>query len=103
VLESESPDLIETHWKWPVVGHLSELASFHARYGPAFAGGTKLWIRRDLAEAIQRQGRGCWVSQQRPDVQRALQSHRYARADRPLDRETFAAAGPVFALDLCQK
>ena len=38
---------IEAHWNWAAVGKLYELPIFRARYAPAFAGATKLWIRRD--------------------------------------------------------
>ena len=65
VLDAESPDLVEAHWKWAAVGRLYELPNFRDRYAPAFAGGTKLWIRTDLAEGIERAGRGCWLPLQR--------------------------------------
>ena len=58
VLETESPDIVEAHWKWATLGALYDLPYFRAHYVPAFAGGTKLWLRRDVAEAIERKGRG---------------------------------------------
>ncbi len=38
VLDAESPDLVEAHWKWAEVGKLYELPRFQAHYAPAFAG-----------------------------------------------------------------
>ena len=99
VLDAESPDLVEAHWQWPAVGKLYQLPSFRAHYAPAFAGATKLWIRRDLADGIERRRRGCWLSLQRQDVKRAVQDHRYARTDLPDDRTSFERTGLVFALD----
>jgi hypothetical protein len=99
VLESESPELVEAHWKWSAVGRLYELPSFSEHYAPAFAGGTKLWIRSDVAKSIERAGRGCWLPLQREDVKRAVQDHRYAEADLPYDRTSFERPGVVFALD----
>jgi hypothetical protein len=99
VLDAESPDLIEAHWEWPAVGKLYELPSFAARYAPAFAEGTRLWVRRDLGERIVRIGRGCWVPRERDDVRRALRSDRYARFELPADQKTFEAAGVILALD----
>jgi hypothetical protein len=109
VLDAESPDLIEAHWEW--AAKLYDLPSFRDRYAPAFAGGTKLWIRRDVAEAIARRGRGCWVPTERDDVTRAVQSHHYAHDELPADRTTFERPGVVFALagadpdgvDLCSR
>ena len=72
-----------------------------ARYAPAFAGGTRLWLRRDVAARIERAGRGCCVSQQREDLKRALQDHRYANTDVPYDRTSFERQGVVFTLDGC--
>jgi hypothetical protein len=99
VLDAESPELVEAHWRWAAVGKLYELPSFRAHYAPAFAGGTKLWIRADVAQGIERSGRGCWLPLQREDVRRAVQDHRYAEADLPDDRTSFERPGVVFALD----
>jgi hypothetical protein len=99
VLDGESPDLIEAHWWWAAVGRLYDQPGFRAGYAPAFAGGTKLWIRRDLAAAVVRSGRGCWVPVQRPDVLRAVRSDRYASTELPEDREVFERRGPLLALD----
>jgi hypothetical protein len=63
------------------------------------AGGTKLWLRRDVADAIARRGRGCWLPLQREDVRRAVEDHRYATTDLPADRTSFAGPGIVLALD----
>ena len=70
VLEAESPEIVEAHWKWAALGGLYELPNFRARYVPAFAGGTKLWIRRDVAATIESKGRGCRVAVDRGDVQK---------------------------------
>lgn len=110
VLAAESPDLIEAHWEWPAVGKLYELPSFLDRYAPAFAGGTKLWIRRDLTEGIARRGRGCWVPIERQDVRQAVRNHHYAHDELPADRAAFERPGVVFTLtgaepngaDLCR-
>jgi hypothetical protein len=99
VLETESPELVEAHWRWASAGALYELPTFRARYRPAFAGGTKLWIRLDVAKAIEGKGRGCWLAADRHDVQEALRTHRYAKHDLPQDRTVFASHGAVFALD----
>jgi hypothetical protein len=99
VLDAESPDLIEAHWEWPAVGRLYELPSFRDRYAPAFAGGTKLWMKRDVAETIAQRGRGCWVPLGRDDVRRAVQGHHYANDDLPADRTAFERPGTVFVLD----
>ena len=72
---------------------------FRAHYAPAFVGGTKLWLRRDVAQTIESKGRGCWVAVNRADVQKALRAHRYADHDLPVDRAAFATHGVVFALD----
>jgi hypothetical protein len=93
VLETESPEIIEAHWRWTSQGALYDLPSFRARYLPAFAGGTKLWIRRDVATAIESNGRGCRVAVGRSDVQEALRTHRYANHDLPADRTSFERAG----------
>ena len=98
VLDDEPPDLIEAHWKWAAVGKLYELPTFYSRYAPAFAGRTKVWIRRDLAERIERTGRGCWLPLQREDLTRAVQDHRYAKTDLPDDRTSFERQGGVLAL-----
>lgn len=99
VVETESPDLIEAHWEWPAVGKLYEAPSFHDRYAPAFASGTKLWVRRDVGERIVRAGRGCWVPLRRDDVRRATQIDRYARFELPEDRQRFETPGVILALD----
>jgi hypothetical protein len=93
VLEIESPEIIEAHWHWASVGALYDLPTFRARYVPAFAGGTKLWIRRDVATTIESKGRGCRVALDRRDVQEALRTHRYANHDLPADRTSFERAG----------
>ncbi len=99
VLDAESPDLVEAHWKWATVGKLYEQPSFRAHYAPAFAGATRLWLRREVAQEIERRGRGCWLPLARQDVQRAVQHDRYARFDLPDDRTSFERPGVVFALD----
>jgi hypothetical protein len=98
VLVAESPDLIEAHWRWPSAGHLYELPSFKAEYRPALAGGTKLWLRRDLAATIEGLHRGCWVPVERADVKQALVAHRYAGHDLPEDRVSFEREGIILAL-----
>jgi hypothetical protein len=99
VLETESPDMIEAHWEWASAGQLYELRTFRVRYVPAFAGGTKLWIRRDVAKAIEGKGRGCRLAVDRDDLHEALRTHRYATHDLPDDRRAFAHSGIVFALN----
>jgi hypothetical protein len=99
VLAAESPELIEAHWRWATVGHLYDQPSFRDRYMPAFAGGTKLWVRRDVAQAIARAGRGCWTPVRRPEVAPLLQHDRYAGTELPEDRRAFEAAGVMLALD----
>jgi hypothetical protein len=98
VLEAESPDLIEAHWKWASLGGLYDLPYFRGHYVPAFGGGTKLWLRRDVAASIERNGRGCRVPADRKDIQEALHTDRYAGRDLPEDRSNFEASGTVFAL-----
>jgi hypothetical protein len=99
VLETESPELVEAHWKWASLGALYDLPAFRAHYVPAFAGGTKLWLRRDVAEAIEHDGRGCRVPVDREDVQAALRAHRYAGRDLPEDQKSFEAPGTFLALN----
>jgi hypothetical protein len=99
VLESESPDIVEAHWQWAAAGKLYELPYFRAQYSPAFAGATKLWLRRDVAKAIESKGRGCWLPADDADLRAALRAHRYAGHDLPADRTAFEGAGAVFALD----
>jgi hypothetical protein len=99
VLQAESPDLIEAHWRWATVGRLYDQPAFRDGYVPAFSGRTKLWVRREVADAIDRRGRGCWVSVHRPDVQRLVESDRYASTELPDDKRTFEARGVVLALD----
>jgi hypothetical protein len=98
VLDAAPPDLVEAHWNWAAVGKLYELPSFRAGYAPAFAGATKIWIRRDLAERIERTRRGCWLPVQRDDLKRALKDHRYAKTDLPDDRTSFERQGGVLVL-----
>lgn len=99
VLATESPEIIEAHWEWVSSGKLYELPYFRAHYLPAFAGGTKLWIRRDVAEAIESKGRGCRLAVDGGAVQKALSTHRYAAHDSPEDKRNFASFGVVFALN----
>ena len=99
VLEAESPDLVEAHWEWASLGALYDLPYFRAHYVPAFGGGTKLWLRRDVAEAIERNGRGCRLPADRKDLQEALRTYRYAGRDLPEDRRSFEAPGIVLALN----
>jgi hypothetical protein len=99
VFASESPEMVEAHWEWASSGKLYELPYFRAHYLPAFAGGMKLWIRRDVARAIESKGRGCQVPRDRADLQEALNKHRYANHDTPDDRRAFDRPGVVFALN----
>jgi hypothetical protein len=99
ILDAESPDLVEAHWEWAAAGRLYEQPSFRARYVPAFAGGTKLWIRTDVAVGIERRGSGCWLPPERQDVKQAVRDHRYSSTDLPYDRASFQEPGVVFALD----
>jgi len=102
VLATESPELVEAHWGWATAGKLYDLPTFRDRYLPAFAGGTKLWLRRDVAQAIEGKGRGCRLPTQGEDVREALRTHRYANHDVPDDRTAFEAPGVVFTLDACK-
>ena len=99
VLETASPELVEAHWEWASAGNLYDLPYFREHYRPAFAAGTKLWIRRDVADAIERAGRGCQLALGRGDLQEALRTHRYAGHDLPEDRTSFEARGVVIALN----
>jgi hypothetical protein len=99
VLEAESPAMIEAHWEWPSPGKLYELPFFRAQYLPAFSGGTKLWIRRDVARTIESNGRGCRLAATGGAIQAALRAHRYANDDLPEDRTAFESPGVVFALN----
>ncbi len=99
VLETESPEIVAAHWYWASLGGLYDLPTFRERYRPAFAGGTKLWIRRDVAATIESKGRGCQVAVDRGDVQAALRAHRYANHDLPGDRSSFERAGTILALN----
>jgi hypothetical protein len=99
VLASESPEIVEAHWQWASLGRLYELPYFRARYLPAFAGGTKLWIRRDFARAIESKGRGCLLRADRDELREALSMHRYADHDTPDDRRAFDGPGVVFMLN----
>jgi hypothetical protein len=106
VLETESPAMVEAHWEWASAGKLYELPRFRADFVPAFSGGTKLWLRRDVAQTIDRNGRGCWLPADRADVQKALRAHRYANHDLPGDRSAFESAGPILVLSeesLCRR
>jgi hypothetical protein len=98
VLEAESPELVEAHWQWASSGDLYDLRYFHAHYVPAFGDRTKLWIRRDVADAIERNGQGCRVLAGRADLREALRTHRYADHDSPEDRRSFELPGTVFVL-----
>jgi len=99
VLEAEAPHMIEAHWEWASRGGLYDLPAFRTNYVPAFAGGTKLWLRRDVARTIQDSGGGCTVPVDRHDLQEALRAHRYANHDVPGDRKAFEAPGVVVTLD----
>jgi hypothetical protein len=99
VLETESPELVEAHWEWASSGKLYDLPYFRTHYLPAFAGGTKLWVRRDVAKAIESKGRGCRLAAGRGDLEKALSTHRYAGHDLPEDRRAFERPGVVFALN----
>jgi MFS family permease len=99
VLASESPEIVEAHKQWASSGKLYELPYFRAHYLPAFAGGTKLWIRRDVALAIESKGRGCRLPADTDALQEALGKHRYADHDTPDDRRAFVRPGVVFALN----
>jgi uncharacterized membrane protein YvlD (DUF360 family) len=99
VLETESPEIVEAHWHWASLGGLYDLPAFRERYLPAFAGGTKLWIRRDVATTIESKGRGCQVAVEHDDVQAALRAHRYANHDLPVDRSSFERAGTILVLN----
>jgi hypothetical protein len=99
VLDTEAPEIVEAHWQWASLGALYDLPGFRARYRPAFAGGTKLWIRRDVAEAIESKARGCQVPVARADVREALRTHRYGNHDLPEDRTAFERAGTILVLD----
>jgi hypothetical protein len=99
VLETEAPEIVEAHWEWVSLGKLYDLPYFRAHYWPAFAGRTKLWIRRDIAQAIESKGRGCRLAVDGRDLQKALSTHRYAGHDSPEDRKDFESAGVVFALN----
>ena len=91
--------MIEAHWDWASAGKLYDLPTFRARYLPAFGGGTKLWIRRDVAKAIEGKGRGCRLAADRDDVQEALRTHRYANSRLAGRQTTFEGPGVVFALN----
>ena len=58
MLETELPEIVAAHWKWASRGGLYDLPTFRERYRPAFAGGTKLWIRRDVAATIEARAAG---------------------------------------------
>jgi len=97
VLVQESPELIEAHWEW--ASGLYGLPYFQAHYVPAFDGGTKIWLRRDVAGAIEQAGRGCRLPIAAEPVQSALRAHRYADHDLPADRLAFERPGVVLMLN----
>ena|GEM_PF-731401 len=99
VLASESPEIVEVHKEWASAGGLYELPRFRAHYVPAFGGGTKLWLREDVAKAIVTTGRGCRLAAQDEDLQKSLAVHRYANHDWPGDRRAFERPGVVLALN----
>ena len=99
VLETESPEIVEAHWEWASSGKLYDLPYFRTNYVPAFASGTKLWIRRDVAATIESKGRGCRLGEDSRDLQKVLSTHRYANHDLPGDKMAFERAGTVFALN----
>ncbi len=99
VLEAEAPELVEAHWKWTSSGALYDFPYFRAHYVPAFGGRTKLWLRRDVAAAIEHNGRGCWVAVGRGDIREALRTHRDAWTELPEDKKSFEATGSVLALN----
>jgi hypothetical protein len=98
VLAKESPHMVEAHEMWAASGRLYESPLFQARYQAAFGGGTRLWLRRDLVEAIESKGRGCWLAVDRPDVRAVLGAHRYRDHQWPEDGRAFEKAGVVFAM-----
>lgn len=99
VLDTETPELVEAHWEWASAGRLYDLPAFRDHYVPAFGGRTKLWLRRNVADAIEHNGRGCWLAVNREDLQEALRTHRYAGHDLPEDRRSFEAPGIVLVLN----
>jgi len=99
VLETEAPQMIEAHWEWASAGKLYDAPYFRDHYLPAFGGGTRFWIRRDVAKAIEGKGRGCSLAADRGDVREALRNNRYAGHDLPADRTAFEGPGVVFALN----
>jgi len=100
VLAQESPELIEAHWEWASAGKLYDLPFFQTHYVPAYDSGTKVWLRRDVAAAIEKARRGCWLPIGQQRLQAALRAHRYADHDLPADRSAFERPGVVFALNL---
>jgi hypothetical protein len=98
VLETEAPDIVEAHWEWAAAGRLYQVPYFRGHYAPAFVGGTKFWLRRELAGTIEAQGRGCWLPADREDVQRALRAHRYRNQDLAADRRAFEQPWLVLSL-----
>jgi len=99
VFARESPEIVEAHWQWASSARLYELPYFRAHYWPSFAGGTKLWIRRDVARAIESKGGGCLLPAARGELQKALSAHRYAEHDLLDDRRAFDRPGVVFTLN----
>ena len=102
VLETESPQMIEAHWEWASAGKLYDAPYFRDHYLPALGGGTRFWIRRDVAKAIEGKGRGCSLAAgalDRGDVREALRNHRYAGHDLPADRTAFEGPRVVFSLN----
>ena len=98
VLESEAPDIVEAHWEWAAAGKLYDVPAFRGRYRPAFVGGTKLWLRHDVAQSIEDKGHGCWLPADRSDVQQALRAHRYRNHDLGADRRAFERPWLILAL-----
>lgn len=98
LLAHEAPDVVEAHGRWASLSQLYDLPYFRAHYVPAFAGGTKLWVRRELADSIEAKGRGCRVPVDGDELRAALAEHRYAGHDAPTDRAAFAAPGVVLTL-----
>jgi hypothetical protein len=98
LLAAESPEVIEAHGPWASLGHLYALPYFRAHYLPAFAGATKLWVEREVAQAIASRGRGCLVPVDHDELRVALAEHRYAGQDTPEDRRAFRAPGLVLTL-----
>jgi hypothetical protein len=100
VLASESPHVIEAHGLWAALGRLYDLPTFQAGYVPTFAGRTRLWLRRDVANAIVSRREGSEVDLRgNLKLRDALSAHRYAHdGEPPADREAFEAQGAILLL-----